>query len=278
MRFDVAVIGGGPAGMMAAGRAAELGVCVALLEKNKGLGRKLLLTGNGRCNLTNHQPDPKKFISAFGKEGRFLLPSLMSFGVEDTLDFFHSRGLETKIEDGNRVFPKTDRAKDVLAVLDEFLREHNVTILDHTRVESMSVQGNRAEMYVGGRRFEADKIIIATGGKSYPSTGSTGDGMRWAEALGHSIAPTRPALAPIVLEEQWAMEGVSFQNIGVSAFSKGKKVMGGRGDVLFTSEGLSGPIILDMSSAIGKVMEEADVELRIDFMPDTEHPDLDHML
>ncbi|NQT29275.1 MAG: NAD(P)/FAD-dependent oxidoreductase [Candidatus Saganbacteria bacterium] len=268
--YDLAVIGGGPAGMMAAAVAAEGGAKVVLIEKNNQLGKKLLLTGKGRCNLTAAQEDLSIFIDFFGKNGKFLYPSLNAFGISDTVSFFNEKGLETKVERGKRVFPKSDKSEDVLKILMDYLKKNKVGVLYKCKVQKLVIKKSLIQKLITSKgEIKAKKYIIASGGLSYPSTGSSGDGYSWVSELGHTIIKTEPSLVPIKLKENWArdLEGLSLKNVAIRVFQNNKKKDERFGETLFTKDGLSGPIILDMSKEIGKLLKEAPVELQIDFKP-----------
>lgn len=181
MKYDVIVIGGGPAGMMSAGRAAELGAKVLLLEKNKHLGIKLLCTGKGRCNITNNIEEIKKLVDKYGKNGKFLFSAFNKFKVEDTVNFFEKRGVKTKVERGERIFPVSDRALDVLNALIKYMRQSKVEIITEVQVKNILMEKKVIKKVIleNGQELEAKNYIICTGGKSYPLTGSTGDGYKW---------------------------------------------------------------------------------------------------
>ena len=269
IQYDVAVIGGGPAGMMAAGTAAMHGARVILIEKNKMLGRKLLITGKGRCNITNADTSPGSFLERFGKKGDYFFSILHGFSVEDTISFFTERGMPVKTERGGRVFPESDRAGDVLAVLQKFLREHGVTVQTNCRIQKIECEGNRiSAVQTQDGIITARNFILCTGGLSYPATGSTGDGLAFARVLGHSIIEPRPSLVPIILEEKWAgeLEGLSLKNVAISIFHENKKISEEFGEALFTANGMSGPIILDLSKKIGEILP-GQITLSIDFKP-----------
>jgi predicted Rossmann fold flavoprotein len=268
--YDVAVIGGGPAGMMAAGRAAHAGKKVIILEKNESLGRKLLLTGQGRCNLTCAEFNIRKLVETYGKNRDFLYQPFSVFGVDKTIDFFESRGLKTKIERGKRVFPASDKAKDVLDVLISYLNENKVEIILGSKVLGFKTEGKKISRLVldkGG--VFAKNYILCTGGKAFPGTGSTGDGYIFAKQLGHSIDEIGPALVPIKIKEDYGKElqGLSLKNIEVNVFQKGKKIFGQFGECLFAHFGLSGPIILDMSKRVGQLLKQGEVFLSLDMKP-----------
>lgn len=262
LKYDLCIIGGGPAGMMAALRASERGKSVVLIEKNKELGLKLLLTGGGRCNLTHAGLDKKDFALKFGKQGDFLLSPLSIFGVEETIDFFNKKGLSLKIEADGKVYPKSEKSKDVLDFLKTELKKNKVKILTGNKVSNFIFKDGKIEKVIldDEKQIFADNFLIATGGKSYPQTGSTGNGYNFAKRVGHSVTELKPALSPIETKEKWVsiLKGISLEKVGVS-LNRQKPVMG---DVLFTHFGLSGPIILNLSENIN-----TKDELVIDLFP-----------
>ncbi len=282
MKYDAAIIGGGPAGMIAAGRAGELGARVILVEKNKNLGRKLLITGKGRCNITNKTDKPREFINKFGKNGEFLFSAFSRFGIKETINFFENLGVETKIERGGRVFPKSDKSQDILNALINYLRKSDVKIKLNSEVKEIVKKNNRIEKVVLANNEEimADKFIICTGGKSYPKTGSTGQGYEWAQKMGHKIIKPTPSLVPIETKENWigSLQGVSLKNVSVALFQNNKELDFRFGEMLFTHFGLSGPIILDLSKKIGELLATGEVILKIDFKPALDFLKLDKRL
>ncbi len=270
--FDIAVLGGGPAGMISAGRAAQLGANVVLLERNDSLGRKLLITGKGRCNFTHYELDKVKLAEKFGKDGRFLYSALELFGVEEVLKFFQSRGLSWQIEHGNRVFPKGGEARDVLMILKEYLQKGRVKVYYNARVKDIEFtqnDGGRFKIYYAEGEIFSEKIILCTGGKSYPQTGSTGDGYRWAEKFGHTIITPYPALNPVKTSEKWVKEvqGLTLKNVSLQLYQEGKKCDERFGEMLFTHFGISGPIVMDMSKSIDRYLREGKVKLFLDLKP-----------
>jgi len=268
--YDVAVIGGGPAGLMAAGTAAQNGARVVLLEKNPALGRKLLLTGKGRCNLTNAQKNSREFIQALGKNGPFLFSALTAFGPKDTIDFFAARGVKTKVERGGRVFPVSDQAADVLNALTDFIHAGKVTVIKDVTIKRWQTKNQRIEKLVlNNQEIFAKNYILATGGKSYPGTGSTGDGYVWAEDFGHHVIAPTPALVPILVAEKWVkeLEGLSLKNVSLGLYQNHKKMAERFGEALFTDRGLSGPIVLDISQTLGQLLEIGAAEVKINFKP-----------
>lgn len=280
--FDVAVIGGGPAGMMAAGKAGELGAKVVLLEKNASLGRKLLLTGKGRSNLTRAEFNPRELLKKYGREGDFLLYPLSVFGVKETIEFFEKKGLKTKIERGKRIFPESDRAQDVLNILINYLKKRLVKVMTNYEVKEIIKNENRIIKVVlsGGQELLAENYIIATGGKSYPGTGSTGDGYKWAEELGHKVSKLRPALVPLKIKENWPklVQGLALKNVELTVLKNNKKKDGRFGELLFTHFGISGPIVLDLSGKIGELLEKGEVKLILDLKPALDSRILDKRL
>lgn len=270
MKYNVAVIGGGPAGMMAAGRSGELGARVVLIEKNKRPGGKILITGKGRCNITNNIDNPKLLIEKYGKNGKFLFSAFHRFGTKEIISFLESRGLETKVERGERVFPVSDKALDVLGIFNDYLKTSKVDIKTGNEVKKIVENNNKIEKLVltSNEEIIADNYVICTGGKSYPTTGATGDGYVWAESLGHTITKLSPALTPIIIKDKFVkdLEGLSLKNIAVNLYKDDKKINSRFGEALFTANGLSGPIILDMSKEIGKELP-GNLHLEIDFKP-----------
>ena len=270
--YDVVVIGGGPAGMISAGRAAELGARIALLEKNDSLGKKLLITGKGRCNFTHYEFDRTKLAEKFGKDGRFLYSALKHFGVSEVLNFFQSHGLSWQVERGNRVFPKDGDARDVLRILMGYLAGGRVEAFCNSKVNEIeAIPGDLRIFKIihnGGELF-TEKIIISTGGKSYPQTGSSGDGYRWAEKFGHTIINPTPALNPVKVSEKWIKElqGLTLKNVLLQLYQQGKKRDERFGEMLFTHFGISGPIVMDMSKSIDKYLKKGKVKLLLDLKP-----------
>ncbi|MCX6746249.1 MAG: NAD(P)/FAD-dependent oxidoreductase [Candidatus Parcubacteria bacterium] len=281
MKYDIAIIGGGPAGLMAAVRSAELGAKVILLEKNPRLGIKLLLTGGGRCNLTNKILDPRAFVARLGSQARFLLVALHKFGVKETLEFFQSRGLKTKVENNNRVFPASNKASDVLDVLLKELQKYQVEIRTQSPVKKIVSQDNKIVKIVltSGQEILANNFILATGGKSYPQTGSVGDGYKWLKQMNHSIIFPQPSLTPLLVEADFikALEGLSISEAKLNLYFGAKKIASSSGDVIFTSSGLSGPAALDLSRSIDPEAIK-DLHLEVDFLPQLETSALDKKL
>jgi len=280
-KYDLAIIGGGPAGMMAAVRASECAARVVLLEKNHVPGVKLLMTGKERCNITHFETDIRSFAAVFGKNGKFLLSALSRFGMKETIDFFHKHNLNTKIEQDGRIFPESDRAKDVQALFLRLMKENNVTLLTGCRIKDIPCrQSAIEEIILDTNGVKAEKYLICTGGLSYPQTGSTGDGYSWAKQMGHTIIRPGPALTPVAVKEKWVreLEGLSLNNVRISIYQNNKKQDERLGEALFTGIGMSGPIILDMSKSIGKLLAAGQAELFIDFIPDMDFHALDERI
>lgn len=276
--YDVVVIGGGPAGMMAAGRAAELGATVLLLEKNPKLGKKLLITGGGRCNITNAELDVRKMVAKYGPKGKALFGSFSRFGVAESFDFFHERGLPTKVEAEKRAFPQSNKAEDVWKTLVQYLKSGKVTIqydspVSEILADDKTITGIRVKKNV----ITAKNYIVATGGKSRPETGSTGEGFAWMQTIGHTVLEPDAALVPITLQEQWLKElsGLSFPAAKLTVLQDGKRIDTKAGKILFTHFGLSGPLVLNMSRAIRELFTYAPVLLELDLWPTLDQVALD---
>ncbi len=269
--WDVVVIGGGPAGMMAAGRAAEKGARVILIEKNKTFGRKLLLTGGGRCNLTNYEPEMRKLVEKYGDSGKFLFSAFSKWDVEKTLDFFHKRNLKTKVEEGGRIFPVSDKAESVLKVLINYLNEGGVKVLLGIAVKEIVTKENRIEAVQldNGQQVCGKSFVLATGGKALPLTGSTGDGFIWLKNAGHTINSSEPSLVPISISDKWVKElqGTSLADVKITVSQDDVKHITKRGMVLFTHFGISGPTIINMSRTVGDLLKNGKVVISIDIFP-----------
>jgi predicted Rossmann fold flavoprotein len=312
----VIVIGGGAGGLLAAGRAAECGASVVLLEKNGVLGRKLRLTGKGRGNITN-TADLNDFIAAFGPNGKFLYGAFSRFSNQDLIELLERLGVPTKIERGGRVFPKSDRAADVAAAFEAWLLESKVDIRLGVRAQGLALDTERRGEGVMGRGGEsgpeghqsstinhqpsaisgvrvfggvmaADAVVLATGGITYPRTGSTGDGYQWAAEVGHTVIPPSPSLSALEVQEPWVsqLQGLSLRNVTATLFSNGKKIgkeFGGfdkltTGEMVFTHFGVSGPIILTLSKTYTKLEDKGDISLSINLKPAVKREELDERL
>lgn len=277
----VVVIGGGAAGLMAAIRSASMGNSVMLLEQNEKLGKKLFITGKGRCNLTNACDISDLFTNVVSNP-KFLYSAFYTFSNEDVISFFEDVGLKTKTERGNRVFPQSDKSSDVIRVLEKECLRLGVAICLHTRVKELQIrQGNVTGVVLyTGKHIPADKVILATGGCSYPSTGATGEGYRLAESAGHTIIPLRPGLTGIVSEDMIGvqLQGLTLKNvrITITGTKVGKKSLyEGFGELLFTHYGVSGPLILSASSLLGDRLSKETLLLHIDLKPALSNAQLD---
>jgi predicted Rossmann fold flavoprotein len=248
---DVIVTGAGPAGLFCALRCAEAGLRVLVLEKNRGAGKKLLVSGSGRCNIT-HAGEIRDFPAHYGARERFVKPALLDFTNAHLVEFFAGRGLVMTETDGGKIFPATQDARDVLAALLDECARHGVTVRPECAVRSAEAAPPFFLAHTRGERFRARFLVIATGGKSYPSTGSTGDGYAFARALGHSIVPPEPALAPLLVKDYTlrACAGISLDGALIRLYRAGEFIGESRGDVLFTHRGVSGPGVLDFSRRV----------------------------
>jgi predicted Rossmann fold flavoprotein len=280
--WDVIVIGGGPAGMMAAGRASSLGAKVLLLEKNESLGKKLLITGGGRCNLTNAELDVRKFLSKFKNSDKFLFSSFSQFSVKETLDFFHKYKMETKEEAFGRVFPASNSAESVWNVMLEHLKQNKVTVSSKAEVVELETENEKISgvKIKNGEVIKAKSFILATGGKSRPETGSTGDGFVWLKNIGHKVIEPSASLVPIKAKDHWVkkLQGVSLPEAKVTILQNEQKQSSKKGKILFTHFGLSGPTILNMSYEIGELLKYGGVTLSLDIVPNLDHGQLNQKL
>lgn len=276
----VIVIGGGAAGLMAALSAAEAEASVLLLEGNEKLGKKIYITGKGRCNVTN-ACEPAAFMNKVVKNPRFLFSALNAFGPEDMMALLERLGCPVKVERGDRVFPVSEKASDVTRALEKELRRLGVSIrlntkVSHILVENGAVRGAELE---DGTRLDANRVIVATGGQSYPSTGSTGDGFRWMAELGHTVYPPLPSLIALTCGAAWvsALQGLSLKNVRLT-LKRGKKVLySDVGEMLFTHFGISGPLVLSASAHMAELAPE-DVQLLLDLKPGLTAQQLDARL
>ncbi len=274
MKHEIIIIGGGASGMMAAGTAAKRGIAVTLIEKNPVLGRKLLLTGKGRCNLTNNC-DVDELIENIPVNGKFLTNAFYKFSSKETISFFNKLGLETKVERGKRVFPTSDKAKDVIEALIKFVVSNGVKVIHSSALDIVKFGEIFAVKLQNGEVIRGKKLIIATGGKSYPATGSTGDGYRFARKFGHTIKKFRPSLVPIEAKHEWAprMDKLLLKNIAIKILDKNNKVVyKDFGEMFFSKFGVSGPVILSASSHVRKINNH---KLIIDLKPALSEEKLD---
>ena len=268
---NVIVIGGGAAGMMAAYAAGMCGHVVTLLEKNEKLGKKIYITGKGRCNFTN-ACDETEFFKNVVSNPKFLYSALYTFNSDAMIGFVEMHGTETKVERCNRAFPLSDHASDITKALKNALDEYNVSVELNTGVDSLILDGDRVTGVVlkNKKKLMADHIIVCTGGLSYATTGSTGDGLRWASKLGINVTATRPALVPLNTRESfiYEMQGLALKNVNLSIYNGKKRIYDSFGEMLFTHFGVSGPLVLSASSIIGKTLESVgSLTAEIDLKP-----------
>ncbi len=277
----VIVVGGGPAGMMAALAAAENGHSVVLLEKNEKLGKKLFITGKGRCNITN-AGDMDALFENVVTNPKFLYSAFYAYDNFRVIDFFETHGVKTKTERGNRVFPVSDHSSDVITALSRALKRAGVLVKLHTKVTGLWIEGDTVLGVVleKGKKISADAVVLATGGCSYQSTGSDGDGYTFAENCGHTVTERRPSLAPLTAKESYVKElqGLSLKNVKVTVKKQKKVLYEEFGEMLFTHFGVSGPLILSASSLVGKELENGELAMRIDLKPALSAEQLDRRI
>ena len=275
---NVIVVGGGAAGMMAAVFAARSGQNVQLLEKNEKLGKKLFITGKGRCNITN-AADIEDLFTAVISNPKFLYSGFYSFTNQQVIDFFEELGVKTKIERGERVFPVSDHSSDVIAAFSRELKSLGVSVSLHTEVKELLCEQDKVcgVLLTNGKKMKADAVIVATGGISYPSTGSTGDGYRFAREAGHKVTELLPSLVPMEVRQWYAKElqGLSLRNIEIRITDGKKKLYEEFGEMLFTHYGVTGPVILSASSVVGKTLRKKELTLHIDLKPALSEEQLD---
>ena len=276
---NIAVIGGGAAGLIAAGTAHEFGASVTLFEKNAKLGRKVAITGKGRCNVTNNCSETE-FMANVVTNPRFMYSALSVFSPADTMEFFESRKVKLKTERGNRVFPVSDRAYDIVDALGAYASKCKIV---HEAVTSLVIEDGEIKGVLtsatkdkpeGVKRYDFDAVIVCTGGASYPLTGSTGDGYRFAKSAGHTVTPLRPALIPIDTDDGYELAGLSLKNVMLNVSLNGKKVFSDLGEMLFTHSGVSGPLVLSASSLMSKA-DVSEYKMSIDLKPALDHAALD---
>lgn len=264
---DVIIIGAGAAGCMAAIFAARYGRNVTIFEPNEKIGRKLRITGKGRCNVTNNSP-VEEHIKNIPVNSRFMYSAFSAFSAEDTMNFFEELGVPLKTERGNRVFPVSDKAEDIVNALDRELKKLNVKII-HKRVDALIIEDSKVcGVTAQGKEYRSNSVLIACGGKSYSVTGSTGDGYRLAESAGHTITELKPSLVPIVSEDKFCAElmGLSLRNVTLKLYDRDKVIYIEMGEMLFTHFGVSGPLVLSASSHI-REMQKNRYKFVIDLKP-----------
>ena len=270
--WDVVVIGGGPSGMMAAGQAGEKGKKVILLEKNTELGKKLRITGGGRCNVTNNKMDNRELLSKYKGSDQFLFSAFSQWSVKDTLSFFKNLGVETKEENEGRVFPVTNKAETIFDALYTYIKNGNVNIRKSTIVTGITKSKDGEYFAVttkSGNKIYGKALVIATGGTSRPETGSTGEGFAWLKKLGHTILESNAALVPVTLSDAWVKKaaGVTLTDIKLTLYQNDEKQDSQKGKLLFTHVGVSGPTVLNMSRSIGELLKYGPVSIMLDLFP-----------
>ncbi len=281
--WDVIVVGGGAAGMMAAGVSAREGKRVLILEKNKSLGEKLKITGGGRCNITNAEEDVHKFLKFYDNSSDFLYSPFSQFGNKDTFKLFEERGLPLVVQARKRVFPHTEKSVDVFNTLKKYIEDKNVKgsviIMTSNPVVKVTINKDTNKNYrkivsvkTKDGVWQAESFIFATGGVSHPETGSTGDGFRWLKDIGHTVKDPTPTIVPLKLADTWVhmLAGVSLSFMKITFYLEGKKKFSKTGKILFTHFGLSGPLILNISKKVADLLHEGEVTARIDAYPDTD--------
>lgn len=282
LNYDVVVLGGGPAGIIAAGTAASMGRRTMLIEKNEKLGKKLFITGKGRCNITN-TADFDEFMKNIPKNSKFFYSSFNGFSNNDLIGLLESLGLKTKVERGGRVFPESDKSSDVIKALERYLNKYRVDVKLNSKVLNIRHENGEVKgvLLDNGEFIECSSVILCTGGVSYPQTGSTGDGYEIAKKAGHSINELMPSLVPLVVSEPFIKElqGLSLKNVTVRAIADGKQVYEDFGEMLFTHYGLSGPIILSASFYVSDYLrKKREIKIVIDLKPALTEDELDKRL
>lgn len=275
----VLVVGGGAAGMFASVWAARSGHEVLLFEKNDRLGRKLFITGKGRCNITNACEDIETLFSSVISNSKFLYSGFYGFTNQDAIAFFEELGVRTKVERGDRVFPESDHSSDVIRALEREMEHQGVQVYLKSPVKRLQIEDGKVTGIVlqSGQKIAGDACIVATGGLSYPITGSTGDGFEFAKKAGHKVTECLPSLVPMEAEESWVSElmGLSLRNVTVQIYDGKKKLYDDFGEMLFTHYGVSGPLVLSASSYIGKKLKEHPLKMVIDLKPALSREQLD---
>ena len=279
VEFEIAVVGAGAAGLMAAIAAAERGRRVLLLEKNRRPGVKILMSGGTRCNITQNT-DNRGIVAEYGRSGSFLHSALAAFSVEDTLEFFHAEGVATKVEETGKIFPVSDRALDVLNAIWRRLQRSSAILALGEPLVDLNLTTDGFVLTTPRRSLHAGRVILTTGGMSYPGSGTTGDGYRIAAKFGHTIVPPRPALVPITTSEPWvkSIQGVTLPDVRLRVLDGSSCLVERRGALLFAHFGLTGPVALDVSRVVSGHSAPATLALEIDLLPGDSEPEVDRWL
>ena len=281
-QYDIIVIGGGPSGMMAAGRAGEVGAKVLLIEKNDRLGKKLSITGGRRCNITNAEFDDQLFLDNFPKAKQHLQTPLSQFNVESTFDFFENRNLPIMVEDGKRAFPESESAEDVCDLLIEYVEESgNVEVKLDTALESLVItDGKLVGVKTSSGTFQASRVILATGGLAAPDTGSTGEGLSMLASIGHTVSEPNPSLVPLKSSAKWvhALSGLTIDNVALRFVQDGKIEHSVNGRILFTHFGISGPTVINAAHVAKDLLKKGKLTASLDLFPDRSVKQMDEML
>jgi predicted Rossmann fold flavoprotein len=277
--WDVIVIGAGAAGLMAAIHAAERGKRTLLLEKNRKPGVKILMSGGTRCNIT-HDCDNRGIVEAYGQQGKFLHSALAALSVQETIAFFEAEGVATKIEETGKVFPVSNKALDVLDALLRRLKRSGATLSLGEPVTDVRKTGSSFEMNTNQRLLMSPRVIVTSGGQSYPGSGTRGEGYAWATRFGHTIVPPKPALVPLTVQATWIVDlkGVTWGDVGLKVLEADKLLLAKRGGFLFAHFGLSGPAPLDVSKAVSRHANPQSLTLELDFLPTRSEQELDELL
>ena len=279
--YDVAIIGGGASGMMAAISAARVGASVVILEKNLVLGKKLSITGGGRCNILNAEEDKRLLLANYGSAEKYLYSAFSVFGMEQSRDFFESIGIKIKTEAKKRAFPTTELAQDVTNALVHELNKLDVEIITNTEVSQIYSQGGSIKYVLAGKhRYVARSYILSTGGASYTETGSTGDGFKWLKQMGHDIKEPTPNITPLACSDTWVRQvsGVTAKDVDIIFYLDSERSFKISGDVLFAHFGISGPLILNNAYRVAELLKQGRVSAEIDCFPAYDEKDLDTVI